>query len=153
MIVFPPHTLNVHGAVVKPRHEEAQSVTDDDKKCDPTVPSVIKKPKSNKRRMTHTVAFRLKDADYLRLERTVTRSGHDKVNDWVRTTVLSASGQCGDHDVILRRLSGNLSKIGSHIGKMLSQVHKNDDLELKSDLQITLNEMRDVLRKIAITLP
>ncbi len=74
MTVLPTQTWHVHDAAIDPRHDSTHPVIKAQLTQEPPAMASSGKSKSDKRRMTHTVTYRLEP------------------NVYARTTVLSAIG-------------------------------------------------------------
>ena len=105
--------------------------------------------KSNERRMTQSVCFRVAPAEHARLQAQAERSGHESVNAWARTVVRRTNTRSDVDDTTLRRLIAQLSKIGGRFEAVAKSLSDGPETTMQAELREVTVETRKVMLRIA----
>jgi hypothetical protein len=131
------------------QHDKHDMVADDRAMHDRATAEAIVKRKSESRKMTCTVSFRLTPEEHARLEIHALQLRYTTVNAWVRDNALGSKGHSDINERTLRRLMGQLSEIGGRFEAVATKRSDSRALEMQTEPRETISLIRKVVLKIA----
>ena len=110
-------------------------------------------PRSEKRRKTGVIAYRVKPEDLARLERAAAKDGYDKPTDWARDVALGLAGGAGRDHRMLPGLVRELRGIGLALDRLAKVDASPDANGIAIDLPDTMAKVTELMGRIGRALP
>ena len=109
--------------------------------------------RSDKRRKTKVVAFRVTPEDLARLERGAANEGYHRPSTWARDVALEQAGGAGRDHRILPDLLRQIGKVGVNVNQMAKVANTTKAIRSEAELQEIMVELSDLMRRIGRALP
>jgi hypothetical protein len=108
-----------------------------------------KKARSDRRRRTQTIIFRVTPEDFALLAEEAANTDFANTNAWVRAVAFEAVGRPELSRKNLQRLVGEIGKIGTNINQIAKVANTNGRVDLVTDLHKTRAEL-EMLKKLIV---